>query len=203
MNVKKKSIISNLFIRALRRVNGLFKSNLSRILLLLSFMLFTNFNGKQTQEYEYKAAFIERFTRFVEWPAELENRKFNNTFQIAVLGKNPFHYSLDNLFNEVKIKGQKVKIIYTDKITEASTVNLVFISNSESKRVKEHLKVFEDKPILIISDSRGFCEKGTHINMYEDGHYIRFEINKEAIKKSGLTVSSLLLTSAKIVKTDD
>ena len=44
---------------------------------------------------------------------------------------------------------------------------------------------------------------GSHINMYVDGNYIRYEINQKAIEKSGLKVSSLLLTSARIVETDD
>ena len=44
---------------------------------------------------------------------------------------------------------------------------------------------------------------GVHINMYDDDNYIRFEINQEAVEKSKLKVSSLLLASAKIVKSDD
>jgi hypothetical protein len=39
--------------------------------------------------------------------------------------------------------------------------------------------------------------------MYADDNYIRYEINQDAIEKSGLKVSSLLFASAKIVQTDD
>lgn len=157
----------------------------------------------QISESDIKAAYIERFTRFVEWPQELENNNFNDTFKIAVFGNNPFKTSVDELFADVKIKGQNVEIIYTNKLSELTKVNLVFLSSSEKRRIKEVLTEIGEKPILIISDSKGFSKMGIHINMYIDGNHIRYEINQEALEGSGLKVSSLLLASAKIVKTDE
>lgn len=185
------------------RINDMLRSNMNRFIPMMLFILFINLSYAQVSEYEYKAAFIERFTRFVEWPSEIENNNFNDTFKIAVLGKNPFNTSLNELFAELKIKGQSVEIIYTDKTNDVLDANLVFISSSENKRIKESLEIISKEPILIVSDSKGFCERGTHINMFEDGNYIRYEINDSAIVNSGLRVSSLLLASAKIVETND
>lgn len=176
---------------------------INKFKILLLFLLFVRLLHAQVSEYEYKAAFLERFTRFVEWPNELESNKFNNTFKIAVIGKNPFNTLLNELFADIKIKNQNVELIYTKDINDLTKVNLVFISSSEKKRIKEILTVIGKMPILIIGDSKGFCEMGIHINMYADGNYIRYEINQRAIEKSGLKVSSLLLASAKIVKTND
>jgi YfiR/HmsC-like len=164
-------------------------------ILFLILLLTTNVQA-QVSEYEYKAAFIERFTRFIEWPDEFDN----DTFKIAVAGDNPFRNSLDELFDVTKINSLNTEIIYTNDINELCHANLVFISGSEKKRIDEILSELNDKPILIISDSERFCEMGTHINMYVDGNNVRYEINEEAIKKSGLEVSSLLLASARIVK---
>jgi hypothetical protein len=44
---------------------------------------------------------------------------------------------------------------------------------------------------------------GVYINMFIDDDYIRYEINQDAIEKSDLKVSSLLLASAKIIKAND
>lgn len=153
----------------------------------------------QISESEIKAAYIERFTRFIEWPNEIQN----NTFKIAVIGKNPFNNSLDDLFAVTKIKNKNVEIIYTNNINDITNANLVFISGSEKKRIDEILKAINKNPILIISDSKGFCETGTHINMYVDENKIRYEMNPETLKKSGLSVISLLLSSANIVKSND
>jgi YfiR/HmsC-like len=172
---------------------------INKLIILLLFLAFAGVLQAQVSEYDYKAAFIERFTRFVEWPEEFED----NTFKVAVFGKNPFNTTLDNLFADIKIKNQDVELIYTNNIVDIIDVNLVFISTSEKKRIKEILAFTDKNPILTIGDSKGFSAKGVHINMYVDDNYIRYEINEIAIEKSDLKVSSLLLASAKIVKTDD
>ena len=153
----------------------------------------------QVSERDVKAAFVERFTRFVEWPEEFAN----DTFKIAVIGKNTFDTSLDDVFSDVKVKNLSTKIIYTDDVNDLMNANLVFISRTEKKSLNEIFAIIGSKPILTISDTRGFCNMGTNINMYVDGNSIRYEINKEALEKTGLKVSSLLLNSAKIVRSDD
>lgn len=168
-------------------------------ILLIFFGILHHSVQAQISESEIKAAYIERFTRFVEWPHEFAN----NVFKIAVIGENPFHTSLDDLFAEIKVKNLNVEIIYTNNTNDLPKVNLVFIAGTEKKRINEILSAIGEKPILIISDSRGFCKMGTYINMYADGNNIRYEINKDALEKTGLKISSLLLTTAKIVKSDD
>lgn len=160
-------------------------------------MLFASTLQAQVSEYEYKAAFIERFTRFIEWPGGIEN----DTFKIAIIGSNPFKTTLDDLFANLKIKNKNVEIIYTNNMEELTDVNLVYIAASEKKRVNEILAFTDKYSILTIGDSKGFCAKGVHINMYIVDNNIRYEINQGAIEKSNLKVSSLLLASAKIVKT--
>ncbi|MDA3852823.1 MAG: YfiR family protein [Bacteroidales bacterium] len=173
------------------------KVNTYKILFL--FLLYIGSSYGQVSEYESKAAFIERFTRFVKWPSEIESQ----TFKMVVFGENPFNDALDELFEGTQIKNQNVELIYTDKIEDLNHVNLVYISSSEKSRVEEILIALSQKPILIIGDSNGFCKMGVHINMYVDDNYVRYEINQKALKESGIKVSSLLFASAKIVKTDE
>jgi hypothetical protein len=175
------------------------KQIIKHTILLLLLAVINHTVQAQISESDVKAAFIERFTRFVEWPEEFAD----STFKIAVIGKNPFNTSLEDLFNKKEVKNQKAEIIYTNNISDLTNVNLVFIAGTEKKRMKEILSAIGEKPILIISDTEGFCQMGTYINMYIDGNHIRYEINVEALEKSGLKVSSRLLASAKIVKTDD
>lgn len=170
-----------------------------KIKILFLFLLFIGSAQAQVSEYEYKAAFIERFTRFIEWPNEIGT----HTFKIVILGQNPFNNSLVELFDGVKIKNKNVELIYTDDIKDLSKVDLVFISKSEKRRIDEIILALRTKPILIISDSKGFCKTGVHINMYVDDNYVRYEINQIAIEKSGLKVSSMLLSTAKIVEADE
>lgn len=173
------------------------KINKFKILLFLLF--FTGTIHAQVSEYEFKAAFIERFTRFIEWPDSIRS----DTFNIVVIGKTPLQSTIDQLFKTLKIKNHNVKTTYTTDTNDLKYADLVFISKSEKKRIDEILALTSKYPILTISDTKGFATKGVHINMYDDNNYIRYEINQDAIQKSNLKVSSLLLTSAKIIKTDE
>ena len=56
---------------------------------------------------------------------------------------------------------------------------------------------------LTISDNGGYGKEGVIINLLLIKDYIRYEINRETLKKSGLKMSSLLLDSAIIVKADE
>ncbi len=152
----------------------------------------------QVSESEYKVAFIERFTRFIEWPDSIKG----DTFNIVVVGKTPLQSTLNELFTKIKIKERDVKLIYSNDTNQLVNANLVFISGSEKRRINEILAITNKYPILTISDTKGYSTKGVHINMYNDNDYIRYEINQEAVESSNLKVSSLLLTSAKIVKSD-
>lgn len=172
---------------------------IKKIKILLFFLLLMGSLQAQVSENEFKAAFIERFTRFVEWPIDFED----NTFKMVVIGETPLKNSLEELFENTEIKDLDVELIFTTELNELQNANLIFISNTEKKRVEEILSITNTLPILIISDTRGFGTKGVYINMYMEDNYIRYEINEKSIKKSNLKVSSLLLNSAKIVETDE
>lgn len=169
-------------------------------------MFFTAFNQTvhaQISESDVKAAFVERFTRFVEWPTNAPGEKTKSNFVITVLGENTFGSSLDNLFNELKIKNRPVSVKYTQNHNELGESDIVIICSSEKRQLQSILESIESEPILILSDSEGFAHAGTHINMYVENNYIRYEINQKAIETTGLKISSLLLASAKIIRTDD
>ena len=57
--------------------------------------------------------------------------------------------------------------------------------------------IIENKPILSIGDTQGFCERGVLINFYRLGKKLRFEINLPAVKKSGLTFRAQLIKLAR------
>lgn len=163
------------------------------ILLLLVFQL----NGfSQTTEYMLKAGFLEKFARFTEWP------NINKTeFKICVLGKNPFKKDLDKMYAKVKIKNLAVKLEYIENINELKNPDILFISSSERSNLSEILNQIKEKPILTVSDTRGFAQKGVIINFYETAQgTIHFEINKSTLSDSGLQMDLMLLQLAKIIE---
>ena len=171
---------------------------LTWIFLLLG-CLVSGLTYAQYAEYEVKAAYLEKFTRFIEWP---ENSVLSDTtqpFVIGVLGENPFDRILDEVYEKYRIKNRKVKIKYFASPAQLSECNLLFISGSEKDDLLSVLLQINDKPILTVSDSKGFAEKGVHINLSRKNNRFQYEINESALVKSGFSVWAQLLSSAKIV----
>ena len=82
--------------------------------------------------------------------------------------------------------------------------HILFIPEIEPHKLKSILKYVTDKPILLISDSPGFAEKGVHINFYEledkSLGQLSFEINLKQVRQAKIHISSKLLKHAKIIE---
>ncbi len=146
------------------------------------------------------AAYIERFTRFIEWPAESEIEIKSKPFIICIVGENHFSESFEEIYSKLKIKDKKVLIHYVQDINNIPYCHLAFICDDMKDKLKILKEKIGDQPTLLLSDEPGFAEICTHINLYRENKKIRFEINQELINSSGLYISHLLLRHGKIIK---
>ena len=153
----------------------------------------------QQSEYTIKAVFLEHFTRFIDWPESVDIADASYPFCVAVIGENPFGSILDQIYSEQKIKKRRVEIRYFSTPDEIADCHILFISSSNKEILPEILSHTKNKPILTVSDTKGFAESGVLINFYLAGSKIKFEINERAVNESGLVMSYRLLSLAKIV----
>lgn len=155
--------------------------------------------GVSAQEFEYqvKAEFLERFTRFIEWPADSQLSDPKSDFRLCVIGKNPFGSYLQDMAEEVRIKGKPVKILEISQPSQSEGCDLLFVSRSEEENIPSILQYTGNKPILTVGDGEGFAKRGVIINFVKAGSRIVFEINPDAVKRSRLRVSSRLMGLAR------
>jgi hypothetical protein len=183
-------------------IGYIFSGNPLKRYFLLSFLILLVFSPgifSQTRESLVKAGYIEKFTHFIQWPETLGSKNIAGNFTIAVIGKNLFGKDLEELFSQTKVKESQVKIIYISSVDEIVNCEILFISESEKNNLEKILDYTSGKPILTISDSNGFGLKGVIINMFSEGGYIRYEVNRKALDKTGLKINSLLLNHALII----
>jgi len=55
-------------------------------------------------------------------------------------------------------------------------------------------------PILTVGETPGFAERGGVIRLVLEDNKVRFEVNVDAAHQAGLTISSRLLTLARIIQ---
>jgi YfiR/HmsC-like len=153
----------------------------------------------QPSEYAIKAEFIERFTRFIDWPEDAFSGP-GAPFVICVIGDNPFGDYLAHLARDRKIKDRPVWLLEPRKLSELDACHIVFIAASESGRVAAIVARVRGKPILTIGDTPGFAQGGVIINFFLERDLVHFEINLDEARRTGLTFSTKLLKLARVVR---
>jgi hypothetical protein len=150
-------------------------------------------------EYQVKAAYLANFGKFVEWPAVATLAARSETFNICVLGQNPFGADLDAAVANETIDGAHMVAKRISQPQDAVDCRIVFISASEAGQWKEILAALGTSSILTVSDMPQFSRRGGIIQFLLDGNKVRFEINLAATERVRLKLSSQLLKLAVIV----
>jgi YfiR/HmsC-like len=147
-----------------------------------------------SREYEIKAAYLYNFIKYVDWPS------YGDTISIGVLGNDPFGPALAPL-NGKMVKGRRLVTKHLDSVREAQQCQIIFVSSSEKQRLQEIFESLRSARVLTVGETQGFADGGGIINFIEENNKIRFEINAEAARRTGLNISSELLKLARLVKT--
>lgn len=145
------------------------------------------------REYEQKANFIYKFTKYIDW-----GNRVSDTFTIGVVGASPVYASLLQIAKTKKVHGKKMAILHFNNPDEIIPCNILFISANSYFSLAWVLAMV-DKGTLTISEEAGFAEIGSAINFVVDHDKLKFEANVNAINEEGLKVSSQLLKLAIIV----
>lgn len=162
------------------------------LLVLLTSMPATGMtdDAKQT-EYRIKTAFLYNFSRFAVWPeTALAGR---SEFSLCTLGNPRMKAQLDTLTGK-SVHGMTIFVKHFDNPEDIADCHLVFIEASND--LTETMWVLKEQPILTVSDAAAFTEKGGIIQFKLIDNKVRFRVNVDAARSSGLTISSKLLSLA-------
>ena len=123
---------------------------------IIPFLLFNELPVKaQYNENLIKAAYIERITRFVEWPAK-ENPNSQDQFVIGVYEEDEFYDILNTVFREKPIKERRVKIVPIKLPEQINSCNLCYISANAKSAIAKFIVSANSSGVLLISENPGF-----------------------------------------------
>lgn len=145
-------------------------------------------------EPEVKAAMIYNFAQFIEWP---ENEpKAPSSFAICVFGEDPIEPILESTVRGEVFQNRAVQVRRAASPVDAKACDIVFVTQSEKKRVPEFLEAVRGTRALTIGDTEDFVALGGMIAFKKQGNRVRFQINPDAATRAGLKISSKLLRLA-------
>src|SRR6266478_3344066 len=159
-------------------------------------------DSSDSSEYLIKAGFIYNFAKFVEWPAAAFAQP-DSPIVIGILGTDPFGNLIDRIVENKKIgaRGFVVKRLkWGADLKELRECKILFVGDSGKAHVDELVQIVKTLPILTVGETPGFAERGGVIRFVLEDNRVRFEINVEAARQADLTISSRLLTLARIIQ---
>ena len=151
-------------------------------------------------EKQVKAAFLVNFPKYVEWPAETFPQT-NSPIVLVVIGDSDAIEPLAKMIQGRTYSGRSMvlKRVAADEAAPQGC-HIVFISDSERRRLPALLAKFAGQSVLTVGESEQFLEKGGIISLARRDQKIRLDINLEGARAVRLQISSKLLGVADFVK---
>jgi uncharacterized protein DUF4154 len=159
-------------------------------------------DSSDSSEYLIKAGFIYNFAKFVEWP-EAAFAQPDSPIVIGILGTDPFGALIDRIVENKKVgaRGFVVRRLkWGADVKDLKECKILFVGASERAHIEDLVQIVKGLPILTVGEVPGFAQRGGVIRFVLEDNKVRFEINVEAAHQADLTISSRLLTLAKIIQ---
>lgn len=167
---------------------------------VLSAFLAVAFNSLSTQaqvsrEYQLKSVFLFNFAQFTDWPGTAFADE-KSPIVIGVLGTDPFGHVLEDTVKDETVRGRPLVVEHYRRADEIKTCHILFISQSEARRMDELVRSLKGKPILTVADANGLSTAGVIIRFTVENNKVHFRVNQAEATAANLTLSSKLLRVA-------
>jgi hypothetical protein len=146
-------------------------------------------------EYQVKAAFLYNLTKFIEWPSgSLEDPAA--PFNIGMLGDSPMFEAISSL-NDKTVKEHKLNIKQLTPDSTLESCHILFIDRTVNETEKI-LRRLNGQKTLTVGEMQDFNQYGGLVNFIIINNRVGFEINQKRAEQAGFTISSKLLSLARI-----
>jgi len=159
----------------------------------------TVFAEQSPIEYQVKAAYLFNLLKFVEWPDDPAVNP-RGTWVIGIIGESAVGGELARLFQGKNVLGRDLQVRKFRAADNLRSCNILFISESEKKRLPAILAALQGYSVLTVADMDNFIGSGGMVQLMVQDARVRLTIDVGATGRAHLKVSSKLLALAESVK---
>jgi hypothetical protein len=146
-------------------------------------------------EDELKAAIVMSFLRYAEWPQPLAA---GVPIVVGVAGRSEFAEVLRRTLEGKSANDHAIKVIELKTAADAQGCHVIYFATLRGSEVKQTLEGSRPARVLTLGEAKEFLNWGGDINLLiVDGH-MSFEVNRDALERSGVKISSKLLRFGQI-----
>lgn len=180
---------------------GKMKNNIVRLKVIITGLLFCVSVSSQGKDGEFliKSAFIEKITRFIEWPDNIDEQ--SEYIKIGVFCEDPTVFqTVQYYFSDQLVHNKKVEVTKVENLNNIKDLHVLFIVNNHNKFDEKAFSEQNSSSVLLITDNFKEGIRGAHINLITSKNKLNFEIDPDKLSKSGFYVSSKLYAYGTIIK---
>ena len=146
---------------------------------------------------EIKSAYLLALSRYTTWPDSAFAGK-KGPINIAVYQDKKLGETLEQTAGTKTANDRPFKIRQIENIeTELTACQILYLGGSSDVDLEAVLARLKKQPILIVSDSADFLERGGTVRFLPSRPFVTFGVNLDAIKAAGLKINSRVLDSAR------
>ena len=144
-------------------------------------------------EYRVKAAFLYNFTKFVEWPASAFPSA-TTPFSVCLVGAEPFGDEVARILADRAVQSRPILVRHVAPDQRLPLCHMLVLAGpAERRHSSTLLAATANSPTLSVGEGADFLERGGCIRFLLVEGRVKFEINRAAVDRAGLKVSSKLL----------
>ncbi|MBL3655725.1 YfiR family protein [Fulvivirga sediminis] len=166
---------------------------MKRLFFLFSLLLI-NFVGL-AQNYQLHAVYIYSFIRYVQWPSSSEE----GDFVIGIVGDSPIIDELERMAAAKKAGTRDIQVKKYTNLNGLDKADIVFISKNYTDDISGILNKVGSANTLLITEKEGLGVQGSNINFVNKNGKLAFELNRSAMDRADLKVSSELTRLAILI----
>jgi hypothetical protein len=152
-------------------------------------------------EYAIKAAYLYKFTPFIEWPPSALGSP-GGPFNICVLGGDPFGNNLDQALSGHLVGDHPVHVLRLKTAEGADQCQILFLENTLDPNATAAFGQLRDMPVLTVAD-QGPSVGGEVVRFVVRNGHVRFTIDTAAAAAKRITISAKLLSLAAATTAED
>ncbi len=185
----------------LQRINQLSNHNGIWLIALIVF-IFSSIVFSQSNEYSFKALFLEAAIRFITWPSDSTqstNKDGISFFTIGVFPHDKMKPHLMKVFSGKSIKNKMVSFRTIDSLSNIYECDMLFIPGSEKSSIVDIAAKCHKRPTLTVSDFPDFINSGLIFFLSIKSHKISCTINEDQLLKDNFKISHHLLQKSNLI----
>jgi hypothetical protein len=144
---------------------------------------------------QLEAEFLFNALKFVRWPAtRFEND--HSPIKVGIVGSEAVASRLEQLARDKVVNGRVVVVRRISVDSELYPCHAVFLGLSHRERTNELLRQIQQESTLTIGEGKGLSSAGGMIDLVVNRGKVHFDMNRTALLRSRLYISSKLLRMA-------